>query len=162
MTNLLQDLRYGFRMLLKSPSVTIVAILALTLGIGATTAIFSVVNAVLRRPLPFDQPENLMLIRERSSQFDSMSVSYPNFLDWRDQQQVFEQIAAFRRDSYNLTGEGEPERVTGAQASAELFSVFRVTPALGRSFTAEEDQEGGSPVVILSNGLWKRRYGSNP
>src|SRR5205809_7518932 len=111
MTTLLQDLRYGVRMLLKNPGFSIVAVLALTLGIGADSAIFSVVNAVLLRPLPYPDSDRLVVLRERSPQLEGMSVAYPNFIDWREQNSTFENIGVFRRQSYNLTGSGEPERL---------------------------------------------------
>src|SRR6266566_8401770 len=154
-----QDLRYGARMLLKNPGMTFVVILALALGIGANTAIFSVVNAVLLRPLPYQESERLVFLNERSPVLDEMSISYPNFTDWRNQNHVFEKIGVFNRNSYNLTGVGEPERILAAQASADLFGALRVKPAIGRLFTNEEDQPGGTPVVILSYGLWQRRFG---
>ncbi|HZN12569.1 MAG TPA: ABC transporter permease, partial [Blastocatellia bacterium] len=157
-----QDLRYGLRMLWKNPGFTVVAVIALALGIGANTAIFSVVNAVLLRPLPYEESARLVILSERSPQLEGMSISYPNFTDWRQQNGVFEQIAVFRRQSYNLTGTGEPERLTGGQVSADLFPALRVKPALGRAFRAEEDQPGGEPVAILSHGLWQRRFGGDP
>ncbi len=159
MLNLWQDLRYGARMLLKSPGITFVVILALALGIGANTAIFSVVNAVLLRPLPFEESDRLMFVHERSQVLDNMSISYPNFKDWREQNNVFEKIGVYNRASYNLTGVGEAERIVTAQASADLFSALRVNASLGRLFTNEEDQPGGTPVVLLSHGLWQRRFG---
>lgn len=154
-----QDVRYGVRMLLKNPGVTIIVILALALGIGANTAIFSVVNAVLLRPLPYHESERLVFLNEKSPVLDEMSISYPNFVDWRAHNQSFEKIAVFNRGSYNLTGAGEPERIVTGQVSADLFSVLRVNPLHGRVFTNEEDQPGGTPVVVLSYPLWQRRFG---
>jgi putative ABC transport system permease protein len=162
METLLQDLRYGIRMLLRSPGFTAVALLTLALGIGANSAMFSVVNAVLLRPLPYEESERLVFLSEREPQLEGMSISYPNFLDWREQNRVFEQIAVFRRQSYNLTGGSEPERLIGGQVSAGLFPALRVKPARGRTFLAEEDKPGGNHVVILSHGLWQRRFGSDP
>jgi putative ABC transport system permease protein len=159
MHTLWQDIRYGVRMLLKSPSITVVVILALALGIGANSAIFSVVNTVLMRPLPYDESDQLVFVNERSQVLDEMSISYPNFSDWRDQNQVFEKIGVYNRNSYNLTGAGEAERIPTAQVSADLFSALRVNAALGRVFTNEEDKPGGQPVVVLSHGLWQRRFG---
>src|SRR2546421_11239124 len=159
MNTLWQDLRYGARMLLKSPSVSIVVILALALGIGANTAIFSVINSVLLRPLPYDQADRLLFLNERSRVMDEMSISYPNFTDWRNQNHVFEKIGVYNRNSYNLTGYGEAERILTAQASADLFSALRVNAVLGRVFTNEEDKPGGPPVVVLSYALWQRRFG---
>ncbi|MFY9553404.1 MAG: ABC transporter permease [Blastocatellia bacterium] len=161
MTTLLQDLRYGIRMLLRNPGFTVVAVLALTLGIGADSAIFSVVNAVLLRPLPYPDSDRLVVLRERSPQLEGMSVAYPNFIDWRDQNNAFESIGVSRRQSYNLTGSGEPERLLGASVSADMFAVVRVDAARGRVFTSEEDKAGATPVVVLSHGLWQRRFGGD-
>jgi putative ABC transport system permease protein len=158
-STLWQDIRYGARMLLKNPGVTIIVIIALALGIGANTAIFSVVNAVLIRPLPYDESDRLIFLNEKSPVLDEMSISYPNFLDWRSQNQTFEKIGVFNRASYNLTGSGEAERIVTGQVSADLFSVLRVNALHGRVFTNEEDKPGGTPVVVLSYGLWQRRFG---
>jgi putative ABC transport system permease protein len=159
MQKIWQDLRYGARMLLKNPGITFVVILALALGIGANTAIFSVVDAVLLRPLPYDESERLVVLNERSPVLDEMSISYPNFTDWRNQNKVFEKIGVYNRNSYNLTGVGEAERIITGQVSADLFAALRVNAALGRVFTNEEDKPGGAPVVVLSYGLWQRRFG---
>jgi len=159
MNTLFKDVRYGTRMLLKSPGVTFVVILALALGIGANTAIFSVVNAVLLRPLPYDQSDQLVFLNERNPAIDEMSISYPNFTDWRNQNQVFENIGVYNRSSYNLTGWGDAERITTGQMSADLFSVLRVNAARGRVFTNEEDKPGGNPVVVLTYPFWQRRFG---
>jgi putative ABC transport system permease protein len=159
MNTLWQDIRYGVRMLLKHPSVTVIVIIALALGIGANTAIFSVVNAVLLRPLPYDEPDRLVFLNERSQVLDEMSISYPNFTDWRAQNHVFEKIAVYNRQSYNLTGVGEAERIIAGQVSADLFPILRVNAALGRVFSNDEDQPGATPVVVLSYPLWQRRFG---
>lgn len=162
MQTLLQDLRYGARMLFKNPLITLIAILALTLGIGANTAIFSVVNAVLLRPLPYEESERLVFLSERGTQVEDMSISYPNFTDWREQNRVFEHFGVSNRNSYNLTGRGEAERINAGQVSAEVFAALQAKPALGRVFTNEEDVAGGPPVVVLSHGLWLRRFGGDP
>jgi putative ABC transport system permease protein len=162
MGTLLQDLRYGVRMLLKKPGFTLIAIMALALGIGANTAIFSVVNGVLLRPLPFEDPDRLVRLGEWSQQVPGMSISYPNLLDWREQNRVFTEIAATRFVSYNLTGVDEPERLQGRDVTANFFDVLGVKPALGRSFLPEEDHANSNRVVILSHGLWQRRFGSDP
>ena len=159
MHTLWQDLRYGARMLLKSPSVSIVVILALALGIGANTAIFSVINSVLLRPLPYDQADRLLFLNERSRVMDEMSISYPNFTDWRNQNHVFEKIGVYNRGSYNLTGSGDAERIPTAQVSADLFTALRANALIGRVFTNDEDQPGATPIVILGYGLWQRRFG---
>lgn len=159
MTSLWNDLRYGARMLLKNPGMTFVVILALALGIGANTAIFSVVNAVLLQPLPYDESDRLVFLNEKSAVLDEMSISYPNFTDWRNQNNSFEKIGVYNRASYNLTNSGEAERIVAAQASADLFAALRVNPAHGRLYTNDEDKPGGTPVVVLSHGLWQRRFG---
>jgi predicted permease len=161
METLLQDIRYSIRVLLKSPGFTAVALLTLTLGIGANSAIFSVVNAVLLRPLPYEESEKLVFISERSPVLEGMSVAYPNYLDWREQNGVFESIGVYRRTSFNLTGNGEPERLVGGEVSAHLFDALKTKPALGRTFLAEEDRPGAAPVVVLGNGMWQRRFGKS-
>src|ERR1043165_4735535 len=164
MENLFKDVRYGMRMLTRNPAFTVVAVIALALGIGANAAIFSVVNAVLLRPLPYAEPDRLMMIREtKLPQFPEFSVSPGNFLDWQKQSTVFEKLAAVRGFSYNLVDAGsEPERLRGARVSAGLFEMLGVKPAQGRTFAAEEDQPGHETVVILSNALWQRRFGADP
>src|SRR5215217_2079980 len=142
MDTLLQDIRYSIRVLLKSPGFTAVALLTLALGIGANTAIFSVVNAVLLRPLPYEESEKLVFITERSPVLEGMSVAYPNYLDWREQNSVFDSLGVYRRQSFNLTGGGEPERLVGGEVSADVFTALRTNPILGRTFLAEEDRPG--------------------
>jgi putative ABC transport system permease protein len=161
METLIHDIRYAMRVLLKSPGFTAVALLTLTLGIGANSAIFSVVNAVLLRPLPYEESERLVFITERSPVLEGMSVAYPNYLDWREQNGVFDNIGVYRRVSFNLTGNGKPERLLGGEVSAELFNALKTKPALGRTFLAEEDVAGANPVVVLSYGLWQRRFGKD-
>ncbi|MGH9937443.1 MAG: ABC transporter permease [Blastocatellia bacterium] len=162
MQTLWQDLRYGARMLVKNPGFTLIAVITLALGIGANTAIFSVVNGVLLKPLPYEEPERLMLLTEYGANFGEMSISYPNFVDWRAQNRVFEKIGVYNRDDYNLTGSGEVERLRAAQMSADIFDALRVKAALGRVYTNDEDKPGASPVVVLSHGLWQRRFGGAP
>jgi len=157
-----QDLRYGIRMLLKAPNFTLTAVLTLALGIGANTAIFSAVNAVLLRPLPYPESDRLMFLSERSRRTESMPVSWPNYLDWRARQSSFECIGVYNYDSYNMTGGGEPERLQAGQVSADLFAALRVDAALGRVFTNDEDRPGVAPVVTLGHGLWRRRFGGDP
>jgi putative ABC transport system permease protein len=161
MNNLWQDIRFGLRMLWKSPGFTLVTILALALGIGANSAIFSVVNGVLLRPLPFKTAERLVFLSEWSQQVPDMSVSYPNYQDWRDQSTVFDQLAAFRSAGYILTGTGDPERLTAREVSASFFPALGVSPALGRNFTTDEDKPGANHTVVISYGLWQRRFGGN-
>jgi putative ABC transport system permease protein len=159
MQKMWQDLRYGARMLLKNPAITFVVILALALGVGANTAIFSVVDAVLLRPLPYPESDRLVFLNETSKSMDEISVSYPNFTDWRNQNHVFEKIGVYNRGSYNLTGSGEAERIVTGQVSADMFAALRVNPLMGRLFTNDEDKPGATPVVLLSYPLWQRRFG---
>jgi predicted permease len=159
MTNFWQDVRYGLRVLLKSPGFTAIAVLTLALGIGANTALFSVVNGVLLSPLPYPEPDRLVAVYANSPSFDESSISYPNFLDWHKDNHSFSALGAFRPDDYNLTGAGEPERLHGHQISAEFFSALGISPILGRDILAEEDQAGGTPVVLIGDGLWKRKFG---
>jgi putative ABC transport system permease protein len=150
-----QDLRYGARMLLKHPGFTLIAVITLALGIGANTAIFSVVNAVLLKSLPYDETDRLVFLNHGGEG----AISYPNFADWRSQNQVFEKIGAYNYGDYNLTGDGEAERLRAAQMSADLFGALRARAALGRVFTNDEDRPGASPVVVLNHALWRRRFG---
>ncbi|MBA3346669.1 MAG: ABC transporter permease [Gemmatimonadales bacterium] len=163
MTQLLrQDLRYTLRQLARSPGFAIVAVLTLGLGIGANTAIFSVVNAVLLRPLPYDDPSRLMMVRETRPEGTPGVVSFLNFADWREQSRDFEALSLFRGTRLNVAGRGEPERVAGALVTTDFFRVLRVTPVAGRRFAAGEDQAGSDAVVVLSHQLWQRRFGGDP
>ena len=164
MSNVMQDLRYALRMLLKNPGFSVVAIIALALGIGANTAIFSVVNTVLLRSLPYNDPDRLMIVRENKlPQFPGFSVSPGNFLDWQKQSNSFEKLVAINGVAYNLVAGGaEPERLRGARVSAGMFEMLGVNPLQGRTFMDEEDHPGRENVVILSGSLWKRRFGSDP
>jgi putative ABC transport system permease protein len=151
-------------MLLKRPGFTLVAVITLALGIGANTTIFSFVNGILLRSLPYPQPERLVLLDENALKrgITSMGVSFPNFLDWREQNRVFEDIAAYDTSSLALTGGGgEPEQLQGAEISQGLFEILHVSPLMGRTFTAEEDRPKHDTVVILSHGLWQRRFGGD-
>ncbi len=157
LTGLGQDLRYGFRTLRKNPGFTAIAMLALALGIGANTAIFSVVNGVLLQPLSYPDPGRLLMI------FDSQSsVAYPDFLDWRRESRFFTDMGTFRSDDFNFTGAGQPEQVSGEYVSASLFPVLGVTPSLGRNFRPEEDRQGAACAVMLGYGFWKGRLGADP
>jgi len=154
-----QDIRYGLRVLGKSPGFTAIAILTLALGIGANTALFSVVNGVLLNPLPFPNPDELVAVYAKSPTFQESSIAYPNFLDWQKDNHSFAALSAFRSDDYNMVGAGEPERVHIHMISAEFFPALGLPPLLGRTFRPEEDQAGAGPVTILGDGLWKRKFG---
>jgi putative ABC transport system permease protein len=162
MESLWQDMRYGIRMLLKKPGFTAVAVVALALGIGANTAIFSVVNAVLLRPLPFEEPDRLVMVWGTTPRIPKETASLPDFVDWRDQNQVFEGLTAIQFTNVNLTGGEDPERLIGARVTADFLQVLRVRPALGRGFLAEEDQPGGPKVAVITHALWQRRFGGDP
>jgi predicted permease len=160
--NFWQDVRYGLRVLSKSSGFAAIAILTLALGIGANTALFSVVNGVLLNPLPFPDPERLVAVYARTPSFAHSSITYPNFLDWHKDNTSFSALAAFRSEDYNLTGAGEPERLHGHMISADFFSALGVQLPLGRNIRPEEDQPGAGPVVLIGDGLWKRKFGSSP
>jgi len=162
MVTLWQDLRYGVRMLVRSPGFTAVAVLTLALGIGANTALFSIVNGVLLNPLPYPSPTQLVEVAAKAPPFSESSVSYPNFLDWVRENHSFEALAAYRQNDFNLTGSGEVERVKATQVSASFFPLLGVKPLIGRNFTAEEDKRRAAPVVMLSGGFWKTKFGGSP
>jgi len=162
MDTLWQDAKYGARMLLRSPGFTIVAVLTLALGIGANSAIFSVVNAVLLRPLPYENADRLVFLTEWSQQVPNMSFSVANFKDLRDQNQVFDSLVANRNQNFVLTGTAEAERLPGRQVTHGLFQTFRIRPILGREFAQDEDKVGAERVVLLGEGLWTRRFGRDP
>jgi hypothetical protein len=162
MEALIQDLKYAARVLLKSPGFVAIAVLTLGLGIGANTALFSVVNGVLLRPLPYLRPSELVVLSEKSANFESSSISYPNFLDWQRSNSSFTSIAAYRSDDFSITGSGEAERVRVGMVSAGFFEILGVNPSRGRLFTADDDRLGTAPVALISAGLWQRKFGSAP
>jgi predicted permease len=165
MQSILQDLRYGVRMLVNKPGFTLIAVVTLSLGIGANTAIFSVVNSVLLRPLPYPNAERLMTIWEdhRARNGPELEFTSPSgFEDWRDQAKSFDHVVALRDWQPTLTGQSDPEQLIGAQVSHDAFAMLGVTPALGRAFRPEEDQRGVESVVIISHGLWRQRFGADP
>jgi len=163
METLLQDLRYGARMLMKNPGFTLIAVFTLALGIGSITTVFSIVNGYLLRPLPFPDSERLVMIDEISAQRGPMGgISFANLLDWREQNQVFTGIASWGGGDYTLTGDGDPEQFPGMSVSYNTFEILGVSPMLGRSFRAEEDRPEHDLVVILGHGLWERRFGAKP
>ena len=160
----MNDLRFAFRQLRKSPGFTFVAIVTLGLCIGANTAIFSVINAVLLRPLPYPDPDRLMIVSESDANQPSISVSLPDYLDWKKENTVFENIAISRRETYNLSGlQGrQPEQIPGAIVTANFFKLIGLQPQLGRVFSEEEDRVGGPALAILSDGLWQRLFQRDP
>ena len=156
------DLRFALRVLRKSPGFTFVAVLTLALGIGANTALFSVVNGVLLNPLPFPNENRLVSMFQAKPDFPKGSISYPNFLDWRQDNRAFESIAAYRWSDNTVRGVGEPEEVHAQRVSATFFPILGVQPILGRNFSDDEDRRGASPTVILSEGWWKRKFAADP
>lgn len=165
METFLQDIRYGARVLAKHKGFTAVAVITLALGIGANTAIFSVVNAVLLKPLPFKDPERVVMVWLKGAEAaggDRVPLSMPDFLDWRAQARSFERVAFFHSDNFNYAGGDVPEEVTGALTSADFFNVFGARAAMGRTFLPEEEKPGAARVVVVSHGFWQRRLGSDP
>jgi predicted permease len=160
--NLVQDVRYGVRMLVKNPGFTSVAVITLALGVGANTAIFSVVNGVLLSPLPFPNAKRIVSIFQDKPNFPKGSISYPNFLDWQHDNRTFELMAAYRWADGTIRGVGEPEDVKAQRVSATFFPILGVQPILGRNLSADEDRRGANPTVMISEGLWKRKFGSDP
>ena len=160
--DLLQDVRYGARMLRKNLGFTIVAVLTLALGIGANTAIFSVVNGVLLNPLPYPAPEQLVSVHESKPNFEFGSISWPNFRDWRKDNRSFASMAVYRRTAFSLTGLGEPEQVRGRFISSDFFSTVGVNPVLGRDFARGEDEIGAAPIALITVGFGNRKFGSSP
>ena len=164
MKGIVQEIRVALRMLAKQPGFSLIAILTLALGIGANTAIFSVVNALLLRPLPYPEPERLIYLRERSPEFEEGSVSYPNYLDWRAGQKGFTDIALLRRGSVNLsakTGDSEPVRVQAARVTANFLGILGVPPLFGRDFRDADDTPGSRKVALVSEKFWKRQFGAS-
>ena len=162
MNTLLADLRYAVRLLTQSPAFTAIAALTLALGIGATTALFSVVNGVLLNPLAYPHSERLVVIYARIAGLDSAPIEYPNFLDWQRDSRSFAAMAAYRGEDYNFIGNSEGERLSGYMISASFFDTLGIAPVLGRTFRVDDDQIGAAPVVVLSGGFWKRKFGSSP
>ena len=164
METLFADIRYASRMLIKRPTFTVVAIVTLALGIGANTAIFSVVNAVLLNPLPYAQPSELAILWLQTPATNQLRqpASFPDFADWQSQNQSFERVVGTRTVSVNLTDGDEPERVNGARVSADFLSTFRISPVAGRDFLDTENRPGGAPVAMIGYTLWQQRYGGDP
>ena len=162
MNTLLLDIRYGLRMLTRSPGFTVIAVLTLALGIGANTALFSVVNGVLLNPLAYPHSDQLVAIYEKGPGYDHSPMEYLNFLDWQRQSKQFASMAAYRNEDYNYVASDEGDRVNGFMVSSTFFSTLQVPPLLGRDFRSDDDQLGAAPVVILGGGFWKRKLGSSP
>ena len=164
MNGFLQDLRYGWRTLAKSPGFTVVAVLTLALGIGANSSIFSLINAVLLRPLPFNEPDRLVMVWERrpTSGDANLPPAAYEYASWREQGQTFERMAIIQAGGFNLTGNGDPETITAWRVSADFFPLLGVPTMLGRAFGAGEDQVGSNGIVVLDQKLWQRRFGSDP
>ena len=164
MSTLFQDLRYGARILLKQPGFTLVAVVTLALGIGANTAIFSLVNSILLRPLPFREPDRVVRLIQASPKLglDTWGVSQADFAAYREQNRSFESIALFNSTAINLTGEGEPERLPMTSVTADFFKVLGVNPVLGRTFVEGEDAEGKNLVCVISHRFWQRRFAGDP
>jgi predicted permease len=162
LADLWQDVLYGLRQLRHNRGFTAVAVLTLALGIGANTAIFTVVNGVLIEPLPYPHAQRLVALAERLPQFSEFAISYPDFLDWVKMNHSFRALAAYRHEDMNLTGAGEAERVKVTQVSASFFPLLGVKPVIGRDFSPEEDRRGAALVVVLSGGFWKRKFGGSP
>src|SRR5688572_9486298 len=163
MDTFLQDVRYAFRTLSRSRMFALIAVACLALGIGVNTTIFSVVNAILLRPFGFTNPEELVYLEELNTRSnDDAGVAWPNLVDWRSQSTVFSDIAAVQGRSLTLANVEEPERLEGSAITWNMFPMLGVSPVVGRLFRAEEDKPGGDRVVLLSDGLWERRFGRDP
>ena len=160
MSAMLQDIRYALRQMYKDAGFTAVAVGTLALGIGANTALFSIVSGVLLHRLPYPQPERLVTLSESKPNFDYGSISYPNFRDWQKQNRTFSSMAIYRSYAFSLTGSGEPVQVSGEFVSSELFPLLGVKPQIGRTFAPGEDEVGAAPVALISAGLWQRKFSS--
>src|ERR1051325_9027985 len=160
----MNDLRFAFRQLRKSPGFTFIALITQALGIGANTAIFSVIYAVLLRPLPYPDADRLMIVTETDANQPQISVSFPDYLDWKRDNTVFDQIALSRRESFNLSGLSgrAPEQISGGLVTANFFKVIGLKPQLGRVFTEEEDRVGGPMLAVISDRLWQRVFSRDP
>jgi hypothetical protein len=157
----LQDLRYAVRMLFKSPGFALIAIITIALGIGANTAIFSVVNGVLLSPLPFRNADRTVVMFQDKQNFAKGSISYSNFLDWQRDNRAFEMMALYRWGDGTITGIAEPEDVPDERISSTFFPILNITPILGRNFSPDEDRRGANPTMMISEGLWRRKFGSD-
>src|SRR5579859_695194 len=161
METFIQDVRYGWRTLRNNPSFTLVAGLALALGIGANAAMFTIVNAVVLRPLPYKDSDRLVYLMEAFKRNPGMSFSYPEFQDYHAQNHVFESMAAVQGEAFNLTNGSTPQHLDGRNVTSEFFGTLAVRPQLGRDFVASDDQPQATPSVIISYGLWQRAFGGD-
>src|SRR6184192_4678615 len=161
---MLSDLRYALRQLAKSPGFTAVAVFTLALGIGANTAIFSIVNAVLLRPLPYPNADRIVVLSESSGPGQDYSVALPDYFDWRNDNKVFEHLAATHKESRNLSGipGRESERVSCASVTRNFFNIIGLPPEIGRTFSGDEDKVGALPVVVISDRVWRRVFNADP
>jgi putative ABC transport system permease protein len=159
---MIQDLIYGLRWLRKNPAFTVLAVLMLAVGIGVNTAMFSVINAVLLQPLPYAEPDRIVWMNESGREIQNRQVSYPNFVDWRARNSVFESMSTFRGWEVNITGTDKPEALDARIVTADYFKVMRTTPLLGRDFTADDDKPGAAPVTIISYPFWQQRFAGDP
>src|SRR5262245_34673769 len=164
MSQLMQDLRYAFRMMLKNPGFTIIVLLTLALGIGANTAIFTIVNAILIRPLPMPHPERLVAVSStvQRENLERRSVSYLDYLDWRSQNDVFEKMAAYEFTTFTMSESAGAEQVEGEMVTSDFFPLLGIRAALGRTLEPGDDRSNSAGVVVISYGLWKRRFASDP
>jgi predicted permease len=162
MNGFLQDVRYAVRQFAKTPGLTAIVVITIALGVGANTALFSVVNAVLLNPLPYPQPDQLVTLHESKPNFEHGSVSFPNFRDWRKENHTFSAMAISRGDAFSLTGVGEATQVNGELVASDFFSLLGVKPLLGRGFVPGEDEIGAGPVALISEGLWRRKFAAAP
>lgn len=159
---MLKDVIYAIRQLLKAPVFSLAAILTIALGMGANTAVFAVVNSVLLNPLPYPRADRIVVLAEQIPDFKEGSISYPNFLDWERMNHSFSMLAAYRQSGYSLSGRGEPEHLHGEMVSAGFFEILGIKPVIGRTFKQSEDQRGADPTAMISEGLWRRKFGSMP
>jgi predicted permease len=162
MSTMIQDIRYALRLWLKAPGFAAIAIVTLALGVGANTALFSVVNGVLLNPLPYPHPGQLVAVAEKFPPFAESSIAYPNFLDWVRMNHTFQGLAAYRHEDFNLTGMGEAQRLNGVQISADFFPLLGVSPVIGRNFSPQDDQHGAAPVAMLSGRFWRNKFAGSP
>src|SRR5580700_11701158 len=162
MNGWLQDLRSALRQFIKTPGLTAVVLVTIALGVGANTALFSVVNGVLLNPLPYPQPDQLVTLHESKPNFNTGSISYPNFLDWQKDNHTLSAMAISRSYSFSLTGLGAAEQAQAQFITSDFFPVLGVQPAAGRTFVPADDQRGAAPVALISAGFWKRKLGAAP